>query len=66
GMTIGGFRRASSAAFLSSSRHHSHPAIPEKAEIQRLQSHAAMTPWIPACAGMTFWQGVTFWQRNTA
>ena len=71
GMTIGGFRRTSSTAFLSSSRlsssrRHSHTVIPAKAGIQRLQSHAAMTPWIPAFAGMTFWQGVTFWQRNAA
>ena len=27
--------------------------IPAKAGIQRLQSHAAVNPWIPAFAGMT-------------
>ncbi|ROU08914.1 hypothetical protein D9T17_02165 [Lysobacter enzymogenes] len=27
--------------------------IPAKAGIQRLQTAASVTPWIPACAGMT-------------
>ena len=30
--------------------------MPSKAGIQRLQSHVAMKPWIPAFAGMTFLQ----------
>ncbi|ROU08878.1 hypothetical protein D9T17_01965 [Lysobacter enzymogenes] len=41
------FARQSAGAFA---------VIPAKAGIRRLQRHAAMKPWIPAFAGMTFWR----------
>ncbi len=62
GMTIGGFRREWVYRERNPQplvpRQSGFPAplqavIPAKAGIQRLQSHAAMKPWMPAFAGMT-------------
>ena len=50
GMTVGGVRGVS---YVASFPRPFQNVIPAKAGIQRLQSHAAMKPWMPAFAGMT-------------